>query len=141
MQTMIQLILLYVLLFGAGQALDNEIPGTYVRRIQNNSDVRQFGRTLTLNCDSTVIATFQGDMMNEKLKGHWRLNGDTLVVTIDEPLGHWNKENLFVVQKKRLINVVTEINGKKIKNQLLKEALFKDSKKYAYDRTKRQDCE
>ena len=79
--------------------------------------------------------------MNEKLKGHWRLNGDTLVVTIDEPLGHWNRENLFVVQKKRLIHLVTEINGKKIKDQLLKEALFKDSKKYAYDRTKKQDCE
>ena len=141
MQTMTQLILLYGLLFGTDQILDNEIPGTYVRRIQKNSNVRQFGRTLTLNCDSTAIATFQGDMMDEKVKGHWRLNGDTLVVTIDEPRGHWNKQNLFVVQKKRLINVVTEINGKELKDPLLKEALFKDSKKYAYHRTKRQDCE
>ena len=84
---MIQLILLFGLLLGTDNC-GHDIPGTYVRRIQKHSDVRQFGRTLTLNCDSTVIATFQGDMMNEKVKGHWRLKGDTVVVTIDEPLGH-----------------------------------------------------
>jgi hypothetical protein len=137
---MIQLILLFGLLLGTGNP-DSGIPGTYVRRIQRHSDVRQFGRTLTLNCDSTVIATFQGDMMNEKVKGHWRLKEDTVVVTIDEPLGHWNKENLFVIHKRRLILVVTEIKGEKIQDELLKEALFKDSKKYAYDKTKKQECE
>jgi hypothetical protein len=136
---MIQLILLFGLLLGTDN--DHDIPGTYVRRIQKHSDVRQFGRTLTLNCDSTVIATFQGDMMNEKVKGHWKLRSDTVVVTIDEPLGHWKKENLFVIHKKRLILVVTEIKGEKIRDELLKEALFKDSKKYAYDKTKKQDCE
>jgi hypothetical protein len=137
---MIQLILLYGLLLGTDNQ-DHGIPGTYVRRIQKHSGVRQFGRTLTLNCDSTVTATFQGDMMNEKVKGHWKSKSDTVVVTIDEPLGHWNKENLFVIHKKRLILVVTEIKGEKIRDELLKEALFKDSKKYAYDKTKKQDCE
>jgi len=137
---MIQLILLFRLLIGADNR-DHDIPGTYVRRIQKHSDVRQFGRTLTLNCDLTVIATFQGDMMNEKVKGHWRMNGDTVVVTIDEPLGHWNKENLFVIYKRRLILVVTELKGEKIKDELLKKALFNDSKKYAYDKTKKQECE
>ena len=40
----------------------------------------------------------------------------------------------------RLILVVTEIKGEKIQDELLKEALFKDSKKYAYDKTKKQGC-
>jgi hypothetical protein len=69
------------------------------------------------------------------------IDGDTVFVTIDEPLGHWNKENAFVLYKKRLILIVTELNGKKIEDKLLKDALFRDSKKYAYDRTKKQDCE
>ncbi len=138
---MIQLILLFGLLFGHDKTSNNEIPGTYVRRIQKNSDVRQFGRTLTLNCDSSVIATFQGDMMNEKVNGHWKLNGDTLVVSIDEPLGHWSKKNLFLIQKKKLLNIVTDINGEKIRDKRILEAMYNDSKKYAYDRTKKQDCE
>jgi hypothetical protein len=138
---MIELILFFGLLLGIDKDSDNDITGTYVRKIQRNSDVRQFGRTLTLNCDSTVIATFQGDMMNERVKGHWKLNSDTVIVTIDEPLGHWNKKNLFVLYKKRLILVVTEINGKKIVDELLKQALFKDSKKYAYDKSKEQTCD
>lgn len=79
--------------------------------------------------------------MNEKVKGHWKLNGDTVIVTIDEPLGHWNRENVFVLYKKRLILIVTELNGQKIEDKLLKDALFRDSKKYAYDRTKKLDCE
>ena len=136
-----ELIIFFGLLLGTDKDSDNGIPGTYVRRIQRNSDVRQFGRTLTLNCDSSVIATFQGDMMNEKVKGHWKLNSDTVIVTIDEPLGHWNKENLFVLHKKQLILVVTEIDGKKIVDKLLKQALFRDSKKYAYDKTKEQTCD
>lgn len=139
-QTMIQLILLFGLLLGTDNQ-DHDIPGTYVRRIHKHSDVRQFGRTLTLNCDYTVAATFQGDMMNEKVKGKWRLKGDTVVVTIDEPLGHWNKENLFVIHKRQLKLIVTEIKAEKITDERLKEALFKDSKKYAYDKTKKQDCE
>jgi hypothetical protein len=138
---MIELILFFGLLLGIDKDSDNDITGTYVRKIQRNSDVRQFGRTLTLNCDSTVIATFQGDMMNERVKGHWKLNSETVIVTIDEPLGHWNKKNLFVLYKKRLILVVTEINGKKIVDELLKQALFKDSKKYAYDKSKEQTCD
>ena len=137
---MIQLILLFGLLLG-DKTTDKEIPGTYVRRIQKHSDVRQFGRTLTLNCDSTVIATFQGDMMNEKVKGRWTMKGDTLIVNIDEPLGHWHKKNLFLVQKKKLLNIVTEINGEKIRDKRILDAMYKDSKKYAYDRTKKEDCE
>ncbi|SRR5260221_12825869 len=140
-QTMIQLILVFGLYFGTDKTPDSDIHGTYVRRIQRNSDVRQFGRRLTLNCDSTVIATFQGDMMNEIVKGRWTMNGDTLKVMIDEPLGHWKKENLFLIHKKRLINIVTEINGEKIRDKRLQEALYKDSKKYAYDKTKKQTCE
>lgn len=142
---MIQLILLYGLLFGTGTS-DKEIPGTYVRRIQRNSDVRQFGRTLTLNCDSTVVATFQGDMMNEKETGHWSIEGDTLKVTIDSvdrerPFGHWNKVNLFLIKNNKLINIVTELKGQKITDKRLQDALYKESKKYAYDKTKKQNCD
>lgn len=135
------LIVLFGLLLGTDQISDNEIAGTYVRRTQKHSDVRQFGRTLTLNCNSTVIATFQGDMINEKVKGSWKLNGDTLVVIIDEPLGHWRKENLFLIKKKKLLNIVTEINGEKIRDRRVLEAMYRDSKKYAYDRTKKQECQ
>ena len=143
---MIQLILLFGLLFGQTRPSDTDIPGTYVRRIDRHSDVRQFGRTLTLNCDSTVIATFQGDMMNEKETGHWSVNGDTLKVTIDSvgrerPFGHWNKVNLFLIKNRKLINIVTEFKGEKVTDKRLQEALYNDSKKYAYDRTKKQNCD
>ena len=137
---MIQLILLYGLLFGADKTSDNEIPGTYVRRIQKHSDVRQFGRSLTLNCDSTVVARFWGDMENETVKGQWTIKGDTLRVLIDEPLGHWRKTNLFLVQKKKLLNIVTDINGEKIRDEKVLKIMYKESMKYAYDRTDKQDC-
>ncbi len=68
------------------------------------------------------------------------MNGDTLILSIDEPLGHWNKENLFLVQKKKLINIVTEMNGEKISNKLLLDAINKENKKYAYDWLKEADC-
>ncbi len=85
-------------------------------------------------------------MMNEKETGHWTVNGDTLKVTIDSvgrerPFGHWNKENLFLIQNKKLINIVTELKGEKITDKRLQDALYKDSKKYAYDRTKKQKCD
>ena len=138
---MIQIVLIFGLIFGTDGTPDNDIPGTYVRRIQKHSDIRQFGRTLIINCDSTVIAKFQGDMMNEMVKGRWTMNGDTLIVIIDEPLGHWRKENLFLVRKKKLLNIVTEINGEKIRDKRLLDAINKDSRKYAYDRTKKQICD
>lgn len=143
---MFLLIILYGSLSGTEKTSTIDIPGTYVRRIQRHSGIRQFGRTLTLNCDSTVIATFQGDMMNEKEKGHWYVNGDTLIVIIDSvgrgrPFGHWNKINLFLIKNRKLINIVTELKGEKITDKRLQEALFKDSKKYAYDRTKKQNCD
>ena len=139
---MIRLILLFGVLFGTDKALENDIPGTYVRKIHRNSHVRQFGRTLTLNCDSTVTATFQGDMMNEKVNGRWTMNYDTLKVIIDEPSGHWRKVNLFLVRRRRLIMIVTDINGeKKSRDKRVLEILYKESKKYAYDRKKKQKCE
>ena len=79
--------------------------------------------------------------MNEMVKGRWTMNGDTLIVIIDEPLGHWRKENLFLVRKKKLLNIVTEINGEKIRDKRLLDAINKDSRKYAYDRTKKQICD
>ena len=138
---MIQLILLYGLLFGSDKISDNEIPGTYVRRVQKHSNVRQFGRSLTLNCDSTVVARFWGDMENETVRGRWTIKEDTLRVLIDEPVGHWRAINLFLVQKKKLFNIVTDINGQKIRDEKVLEIMHKESKKYAYDRTKKQDCE
>jgi hypothetical protein len=138
---MIQIVLIFGLIFGTDETPYNDIPGTYVRRIQKHSDIRQFGRTLIINCDSTVIAKFQGDMMNEMVKGRWTMNGDTLIVIINEPLGHWRKENLFLVRKKKLLNIVTEINGEKIRDKQLLDAINKSSRKYAYDRTKKQICD
>ena len=92
---MVHLIFYFGLLFRIGSILDSNITGTYSRRIQRNSDIRQFGSTITLNCDCTVIATFRGDMMNEKVKGYWSIKEDILKVVLEEPLGHWPKENLF----------------------------------------------
>ncbi|MFO0330497.1 MAG: hypothetical protein ACK514_04040, partial [Bacteroidota bacterium] len=126
---MIQIVLIFGLIFGTDETPYNDIPGTYVRRIQKHSDIRQFGRTLIINCDSTVIAKFQGDMMNEMVKGRWTMNGDTLIVIINEPLGHWRKENLFLVRKKKLLNIVTEINGEKIRDKQLLDAINKSSRK------------
>lgn len=144
---MIRLLVIFGLLFGQQEKTSaDDIAGTYVRRVQRHSNIRQFGRTLVLNCDSTVEASFQGDMMNERVKGRWVVRGDTLKVTIDStysvrPYGHWNKENCFLIKKNKLILLITELNGKRIEDEKLQEALYKQSKSYAFRMTKKAGCD
>jgi hypothetical protein len=42
-----------------------------------------FGETLKLNCDSTAILNFRGDMMNDNSYGRWKVENKTLVVIFD----------------------------------------------------------
>jgi hypothetical protein len=45
-----------------------------------------FGETLTLNCDSTVILNFRGDLMNDNSFGTWTTNKTELILTFDSTL-------------------------------------------------------
>ena len=42
-----------------------------------------FGQTLKLNCDSTVILNFQGDLMNDNSYGHWTVQNKILTIFFD----------------------------------------------------------
>jgi hypothetical protein len=85
-------------------------------------------------------------MMNEKIKGRWLIHGDTLKVILDStyrerPYGHWNKENLFLVRKNKLIGVVKQFKLEGIEDKKLQKALYKQSKRYAFSKTRKMKCD
>ena len=42
-----------------------------------------FSETLTLNCDSTAVIHFVGDLMNDYSYGKWKVIKDTVILTFD----------------------------------------------------------
>ena len=65
----------------------------------------RFAKTLTLNCDSSAVMNFQGDMMNDNSFGYWRSSNDTLFVSFDTityPDARFTDELTFLVKGKKL---------------------------------------
>jgi hypothetical protein len=64
-----------------------------------------FGKTLTLNCDSSTIINFKGDLMNDTSKGVWTLRGKLLTVIFDSiahPSQRYKAPLNFKIKKGRL---------------------------------------
>jgi len=67
---------------------------TYVSGQKNLSGTYQtnfptygmFGQTLKLNCDSTAILNFRGDLLNDTSFGKWSSNAKNLILTFDSTL-------------------------------------------------------
>jgi len=139
------ILLCFLVCFSNNSTLPKEIAGKYVIKIYHSSDVGPFGRTLTLNCDSTVIATFSGDLINEIITGHWILYFDTLTINFDSsgierPYGHWNKTMKFQVDKKQLLLLNMEINGEKITDKKLLKEINQINKKTPFVMVNRIKC-
>ncbi len=56
------------------------LSGIYVT---NFPSYGRFSKTLTLNCDSTAVMKFQGDMMNDNSFGTWSINNKELILEFD----------------------------------------------------------
>jgi hypothetical protein len=67
-----------------------------------------FGQILTINCDSTVILNFAGDLMNDNSYGKWTTFNDTLIITFDtinHPNCRFKNRIDLLIQGHRLYNI------------------------------------
>jgi hypothetical protein len=67
-----------------------------------------FGKTLTLNCDSSVIMNYAGDLINDNSYGNWEINEDTLILrfdTINYPNSRFRNDLFFVIKGNKLNNI------------------------------------
>lgn len=67
-----------------------------------------FNKTLTLNCDSTVILNFAGDLINDNSYGKWITNGETLIIafdTINHPNSRYRNNLEFNIKGRKLYNI------------------------------------
>jgi len=81
------------------------IPGEYHT---NFPTYGMFGKTLTLDCDSSAIMNFQGDLMNDNSYGQWKTIEDTLVITFDTlnyPTSRYKNNLSLLIKGKKLLNV------------------------------------
>jgi hypothetical protein len=64
-----------------------------------------FGKTLTLNCDSSSALNFRGDLMNDTSRGVWTLRGTSLTVIFDSithPTQRYKTPLNFKIKRSRL---------------------------------------
>ena len=59
---------------------NKNITGEYTT---NFATYGMFGKTLKLNCDSTAILNFAGDLMNDNSSGKWIIRDNILEVSLD----------------------------------------------------------
>lgn len=104
----IKLLRIMILLIGLSITLSWSryiIPGKYQT---NFATYGMFGKTLTINCDSTVIMNFAGNLMNDKSYGKWTIDNDTLLIafdTINYSTSRYKNDLNFRVKGKRLYNI------------------------------------
>jgi hypothetical protein len=69
-----------VLLFSLFVSAQRSLSGVF----QTNFPVYgMFGQTLSLNCDSSVVMNFRGDLMNDNSFGRWSVRDETLTLSFD----------------------------------------------------------
>lgn len=97
-----QLFLLTVFLLFNLSCSHTLTPGTYRTNV---STYGMFGKKLTLNCDSTVVLNFSGDLLNDNSYGNWFANSDTLKIkfdTINYPNSRYKEDLEFIIKRKKL---------------------------------------
>ena len=91
-----------------------------------------FGKTLTLNCDSSVVLNFRGDLMNDNSFGNWSTDRKVLTLTFDStlhPTQRYKGQMRYKIKSNRLYLVTFT----KKQFQELKEKIEKHSKDSAID--------
>jgi hypothetical protein len=86
-----------------------------------------FGKTLTLNCDSSTVLNFRGDLMNDTSRGVWTLRGKFLIVIFDSiahPSQRYKTPLNFKIKRSRLYPInLNRTDYEKLKLDAEKSAL------------------
>lgn len=101
----LKIILILSIILSIAGCSNKLIPGTYTT---NFNTYGRFSKTLTLNCDSSVIMNFQGDMMNDNSYGNWRTSNDTLFISFDTtnyPDGRYKNDLTFIFKGQKLFSI------------------------------------
>ena len=66
-----------------------------------------FGQTLKLNCDSTAIFNFRGDLLNDNSFGRWTIQNKTLTIIFDtsKPNARYKDTLSFKIKRQRLYRI------------------------------------
>ena len=101
-----------------------------------------FSKVLTINCDSTFVFNFRGDLMNDNSYGKWLVNGDTLILkfdTINYPKSRYSGIAKYLIKNNKLtLNFpITKEKYNEIKAIIEKEGLNDSLKIESYSRFKR----
>jgi len=113
-------------LFVLGQ---NKLSGVYQT---NFATYGMFGRTLTLNCDSSAVINFRGDLLNDNSFGNWTTDRKILTLTFDStlhPQQRYKGQFNYKIKRNRLYLV----NFTRNQYQELKEKIEEHSKENATD--------
>lgn len=68
-----------------------------------------FGKTLTLNYDSSAVMKFQGDLMLDYSIGKWSFENKILTITFDSlahPRQRYKGQSFYEVKRNRLIEIL-----------------------------------
>lgn len=101
-----------------------------------------FGKTLTLNCDSTFVLNFSGDLMNDNSFGNWKIVSDTLILTFDSvnyPKSRYKGVSHCLIKRNKLTDYfpISKDKYKELKALIEKEGMTDSVKIGSYSKVKR----
>jgi hypothetical protein len=75
--------------------------------VTNFPSYGMFGQTLKLNCDSTAVFNFRGDLMNDNSYGRWTIMQNTLTVFFDttKPNARYKDTISFKIKGQKLYRI------------------------------------
>ena len=75
--------------------------------VTNFPSYGMFGQTLKLNCDSTAVFNFRGDLMNDNSYGRWTIMQNTLTIFFDtsKPNARYKDTIRFKIKGQRLYRI------------------------------------
>ena len=85
--------------------------------VNNFNTYGMFSNSLELNCDSSFVKRFQGDMMDDKSYGSWCVSGDTLILqydTINHPGSRYFVRETYTIKKGKLVESVSQHSLEKL---------------------------
>jgi hypothetical protein len=83
----------------------NRVAGLYR---DNFASYGMFGKTLQLNCDSSAVLIFAGDLMRDSSFAYWKVDKNLLILTFDSTKRNkqrYKGASRFIIKHHRLYNV------------------------------------
>jgi hypothetical protein len=118
-----------LILFGFKAFGQKNISGEYKTNV---SAYGMFEKILVLNCDSTAVLNFRGDLMNDNSYGRWRINKKILTLifdTVQSVNSRYKGLLCFAVRNKNLYELgMTKKLYNELKNRINQENSKKDER-------------